>query len=108
VHIDHVIPFSLWGNNDLWNLLPTHKKYNSQKSDLIPSISLLEGRRDQIISYWELLEDCFKYRFNKEIEYNLLDYKRQDASMDNVFAKLIKKCKYLIDVRGFSEWTLKV
>jgi len=108
VHIDHVIPFSLWGNNDLWNLLPAHKRYNSQKSDLIPSISMLESRRDQIISYWELLENYFKYRFNKEIEYNLLDSKRQNTSMDNIFAKLIKKCEYLIDVRGFSEWTLKV
>ena len=108
VHIDHVIPFSLWGNNDLWNLLPAHQRYNSQKSDLIPAISLLENRKEQIISYWELLENGFNYRYNKEIEYNLLDSKRLDTSMDTIFNKLIKKCEYLIDVRGFSEWNLKV
>lgn len=35
--VDHVIPFSLWGSNDLWNLMPTHSKVNCQKSDMLPA-----------------------------------------------------------------------
>lgn len=31
--IDHVIPFALWHNNDIWNLLPAAPAVNTQKSD---------------------------------------------------------------------------
>jgi len=48
LHIDHVLPFSLWKNNDFWNLMPTHKKVNLNKKDMIPSPSLLE-RREEVI-----------------------------------------------------------
>ncbi|MDB4517018.1 methyltransferase domain-containing protein, partial [Crocinitomicaceae bacterium] len=34
--VDHVLPFSLWRNNDLWNLLPAHPRVNGQKSDRLP------------------------------------------------------------------------
>lgn len=50
--IDHVIPYSLWFNNDLWNLLPSLEKVNSQKSDKLPTNSLIQKRKDQIIYYW--------------------------------------------------------
>jgi len=102
-----MIPYSIWGNNDLWNLLPSYQRVNSQKKDLIPSIKLIENRKENIINYWELLEDNFRYRFNKEAEYNLLDSRRDSASMDVLFEKLLSKCEYLIDVRGFSEWNLR-
>ncbi len=26
--VDHLLPYSIWGNNDLWNLLPADKKIN--------------------------------------------------------------------------------
>lgn len=35
--IDHLLPFSVWKNNDLWNLLPADIKINGQKSDKIPT-----------------------------------------------------------------------
>ena len=43
--VDHVIPFALWGNNDLWNLLPAHPAVNGEKSDRLPSGELLMSRR---------------------------------------------------------------
>jgi hypothetical protein len=108
VQVDHVIPFSVWQNNDLWILLPAHRRYNMQKRDLIPSISLLENRREQIVSCWEALAEGFRYRFNKEMEINLLDKKIENASWDSVFEKLVDKCRFLIEVRGFSEWEPRV
>jgi hypothetical protein len=108
VQIDHMIPFSIWQNNDLWNLVPSHRRYNIQKRDLIPSISLLENRKEQIITYWEALEQSFWYRFKKEMEINLLNKKRQDMSWDSIFERLIDKCRFLIEVRGFSEWEPRV
>jgi len=108
IQIDHMIPFSIWQNNDLWNLLPAHRRYNIQKRDMIPSLSLLETRKEQIISYWEALAEGFRYRFNKEMEINLLDKKLENLSWDSIFEKLVDKCRFLIEVRGFSDWEVSV
>ena len=70
--IDHVIPFDLWHNNDLWNLLPASKTANSKKSNKLPSTDILRSRKDCIIGYWELLRDKDKQRFDKEAETLLL------------------------------------
>ena len=36
--VDHAIPFSLWGNNDLWNLLPADADINARKSDKLTAL----------------------------------------------------------------------
>lgn len=70
--IDHVIPFSVWRNNDLWNLLPAQKKVNSDKRDHIPSPDFIEKRKDDILNYWELVNESQPQRFRKEIQVALL------------------------------------
>ncbi|WP_322496677.1 HNH endonuclease domain-containing protein [Chloroflexus sp.] len=52
--IDHVIPYAVWGNNDLWNLLPTLPQVNLAKSDALPARPLLIKRKDVIIGYLSL------------------------------------------------------
>ena len=64
--IDHVIPFDLWHNNDVWNLLPSSELANSKKSNKLPSAQLLQARRDYIIGYWEILRTENQYRFDQE------------------------------------------
>jgi SAM-dependent methyltransferase len=66
--VDHVIPFDLWHNNDVWNLLPASKNANSKKSNKLPSSELLRDRRDNIIGYWEMLREKNAERFDKEAE----------------------------------------
>lgn len=53
--VDHLIPFSVWKNNDLWNLLPSQSTTNNQKRDKIPSPDLIERRKDLILYYWDLI-----------------------------------------------------
>jgi len=108
LHIDHLIPFSLWQNNDLWNLLPSHQRINTQKHDLVPSLPLLEKRRSTIIDYWIALKEHNPHRFQKETRISLIGNKSMDDSLDTAFNQLKEKCRYLIEVRGLSEWTLKV
>ena len=43
--IDHVIPFTLWKSNDLWNLLPVDPSINRKKRDKLPTRSLLIKKR---------------------------------------------------------------
>jgi hypothetical protein len=49
--VDHVIPFDLWHNNDVWNLLPASKTANSKKSNKLPSTDILRLRKDCIVGY---------------------------------------------------------
>ncbi len=64
--IDHVMPYSLWRNNDLWNLLPSHPKVNGDKSDKLPTRELLRARRDAIAHCWTLAREAFPRRFAAE------------------------------------------
>ncbi len=53
--VDHAIPFALWGNNDLWNLLPAAPAVNNAKRAKLPERAVIERRRDAIVEAWETL-----------------------------------------------------
>lgn len=65
--VDHVIPFSLWHNNDLWNLLPCDARVNGSKSDKLPERGLLFQRRDAIVFCWEQVRQRHERRFDHEL-----------------------------------------
>jgi hypothetical protein len=100
--VDHVIPFSVWKNNDLWNLLPSHPKTNSQKKDKIPSVSLIARQKDLIVHYWEILLAHQPGRFEKEIQVSLLGNHgfRSSNWQNQALEQLQKSCGYLIEKRG--------
>jgi hypothetical protein len=102
--IDHVLPFSVWFNNDLWNLLPSDKKINNQKRDKIPSPKLIKKRADAIIGYWKLYERQWKHRFNNELYVSLLNDNRSDYLYEEALESLLKKASYLIYDRGFNSF----
>lgn len=66
--VDHAIPFSLWKNNDLWNLFPSNSKVNGNKSDKLPTNDLIMKRKECIIYYWELIRNKYPARFEYEAE----------------------------------------
>lgn len=61
--VDHATPFSLWHNNDVWNLLSATKTANNAKRDKLPSRELVFARKDCIIHYWEQMKDAYEHRF---------------------------------------------
>ena len=65
--VDHVIPFSLWHCNDLWNLLPADPRENGKKSDKLPERSLLFQQKDVIVFYWEKVRERHERRFDFEL-----------------------------------------
>lgn len=69
--VDHVIPFSLWGNNDLWNLVPTDPKTNNAKSDKLPTSELLEDRQAVIVESWEILRSEMPESFDLQAQHLL-------------------------------------
>lgn len=106
MHVDHMLPFAKWKNNDLWNLLPALNKVNGNKSDMIPSCSLLERREDIIMDYWGQLNQVYPVQFEREMTISLLGKKpaEQKNRKEEAFANLVKKADYLIEVRGYEAW----
>lgn len=103
--IDHIIPFSVWKNNDLWNLLPAHPKINNAKRGMIPSPDLIHKQRELITHYWSMIYEHKTLRFQKELQVALLGYEQTDSWHDPAINQLRQSCEYLISVRGFEAWS---
>ncbi len=104
--VDHMIPFSVWKNNDLWNLLPSQAKTNNHKRDKIPAVDLVERQKDLILHYWELIFENQPKRFQKEIQVALLGNEPFSSYQDTAIKQLQSSCEYLISNRGYEEWNI--
>ena len=98
--VDHVLPFSIWRNNDLWNLLPSSKKINNQKRDRIPTPSMIQDCRVRIIDNWNLLYSKNQSRFTNEIEAGLLGHPVATGWQKEALSKLQENAEYLIKKLG--------
>lgn len=103
--VDHVLPYTLWKNNDLWNLLPALSTLNNQKRDSIPSRSLLKARRDVIITHWQGLKTEFGPRFDRDAQ-TLMG--RQSFDPGNwklsLYSRLSEACEVTATQRGAHRW----
>lgn len=104
--IDHLIPFSIWKNNDLWNLFPAQTKINNQKRNKIPSSNTIEKRKELIIYYWELVKEHQPERFNREIKISLLGNNLYTDWKITALNQLKSSCDFLINNRGYEEWNI--
>lgn len=104
--IDHMIPFSVWKNNDLWNLLPSDSKINNQKKDKIPKPEIIERQKNLIIDYWGIIYEHQSKRFQKEIQVALLGNHSFDSWKISGITQLQNSCNYLIENRGFEGWKI--
>jgi hypothetical protein len=104
--IDHLIPFSVWKNNDLWNLLPSDSRINNQKRDKIPTPQIIERQKNLIVDYWGIIYEHQTKRFQKEIQVALLGNNSFDSWKNSGIAQLQNSCNYLIENRGFEGWKI--
>jgi len=108
MHIDHMIPFSVLNNNDLWNLMPSTSAMNSKKKDKIPSPQLLERKdvKERIIDGWSELQRAHQGQFRSEIQLALLGNKvfREKTWKNASYENLIVMCHHMIDLRGLDPW----
>lgn len=102
--IDHIIPFTIWKNNDLWNLLPASPSANNKKRDKIPSPALLDAQQELIRHYWGLLYAHKQQRFQQELQQTLLGYSQPGDWQGLALNQLKNSCDYLINTRGLEGW----
>jgi hypothetical protein len=102
--VDHVIPFSLWHCNDLWNLLPCDAGVNGGKSDRLPEHGLLVQRKDAIVFYWESVRQRYERRFDHELV-NFTGKKPEAGNWQNPgFERLVEAVEVTAIQRGAERW----
>lgn len=101
--VDHALPFALWRNNDLWNLLPSHKTVNGQKSDKVPSTDLLAKCRDAIVFNWKILRQEQQQLFEFELN-RLLGETHPTGWEAPLFDYLKRNSEYGVFLRGVQSW----
>jgi SAM-dependent methyltransferase len=102
--VDHVIPFSLWHCNDLWNLLPCDVRVNGSKSDKLPERGLLFRRKDAIVFCWENVRQRHERRFEQELM-NFTGEKQMAANWQNgAFQQLVEAVEVTAIQRGAERW----
>jgi len=105
--VDHVMPFSMWRNNDLWNLLPVDPKVNSNKKDKIPTRDLLFKRRDCVVEYWRILRDSMRQRFDHEVSWFVSDASLLEKGWEgSMFNSLMEAVEVTALQRGCERWEL--
>lgn len=104
--VDHLIPFALWGNNDLWNLVPAHAAVNSHKSDKLPAGALLLERRDPIVDSWSLLREAMPEAFDLQVVHLLGSTPQRGGDWrGELFARLREAVEVTALQRGVERWT---
>ncbi|HNQ88797.1 MAG TPA: methyltransferase domain-containing protein [Verrucomicrobiota bacterium] len=103
--VDHAIPFALWRNNDLWNLLPASRCANNDKRDRLPTRSLFKRRKDCIVGYWTLMREGHPDRFVFEIGRLLGPEGDTRSNWENrLFNAVSEAIEYTAIQRGVERW----
>ena len=104
MNIDHLIPFSLTRNNDLWNLLPTTMTANQRKKAKVPTPKVLQEKKKHIMYYWSLMRAEYANRFDTEIQISLTGFRKDKVTLEDAFKALTNWCDRLIS-KGYEEWS---
>ena len=103
--VDHAIPFSLWRDNSLWNLLPASPQVNNAKRDKLPGIDLIEKRKDSLIYHWEIMKGSHDARFRRDaskiISAGELDWRNWKETLFSGFLEAVETTAVK---RGAERW----
>jgi SAM-dependent methyltransferase/SOS-response transcriptional repressor LexA len=105
--IDHAMPFSLWRNNELWNLFPADPAINSQKSDKLPTYVILNRRREAIIDYWQGLNESLGEQFSRGAQTLLGRDSFAHQNWENrLFSRFVEAFEITAAQRGAPRWEI--
>ena len=102
--VDHMFPFAVLKNNDLWNLFPASSTINNSKRDKIPTAAKLKQQKTAIQRYWKLMSRAYPQRFFQELKLSLTGIETSDDWPEIAFGKLLNLSDYLIHTRGCRPW----
>ncbi len=87
--------------------MPVTNQVNMDKRDKIPSPEFIEQRKSALKHYWNLLQKEHPRKFDRELAISLTGVIDPASDWQEIAVqKLIEKCRYYIEVRGFDAWSL--
>jgi len=99
--IDHMLPFSIFMNNNYWNLLPAKPEVNNNKRDKIPSPDIIESSKERILYYWNIYKNNFEYfDIQRNISLGYFD------NEDSYILQLKKKSEFFINKLGYIPFSI--
>jgi SAM-dependent methyltransferase/SOS-response transcriptional repressor LexA len=105
--IDHAMPFSLWRNNELWNLFPADPAINSKKSDKLPTYAILNRQRGVIIDYWQGLNNALGEQFSRGAQILLGRDSFAPQNWENqLFSRFVEAFEITAAQRGAPRWEI--
>ncbi len=104
--VDHVLPYSIYANNDLWNLLPASKKENGSKSDMLVSTELINKQKSQIITYWEYMKENAIDRFEHEVYSSFNLDPISNSWKDKLILAISEQLEITSSIRGLKRWKI--
>ena len=106
LEIDHCFPWSRWPNNDFWNLLPTSKKVNGQKSDRLPAAETLNDAQNRMVDWWNSawIGTPNEEQFFMEASYSLPGLSSEMQSLNEVFHAIRHQRVRLKQDQQIPEW----
>lgn len=105
--VDHIIPFSLWHNNDLWNLVPSDQQVNKRKRDKIITRETLHHCEDRIVHYWQIQNKTNPERFQNEVSRTLLGSQIPRNNWERPALTALAEAVELVAIqRGVERWEL--
>jgi len=108
--VDHVIPYIYWGNNDLWNMIPSLSRINRSKSDKMPSEKAIRQQRNQFYFYWDLYHAKFPQLFATQINRALgckLDSEKPGINWkETALDKMVEKVETFTKRLGVQVWKI--
>jgi hypothetical protein len=102
--VDHLIPFSLWFSNELWNLVPTSREANREKADRLVARQTLMRSKDLVIGCWEVLREASPQRFDWEVQRSLSGSGGGAGWQEPAFSGLLENVETVAVQRGMERW----
>lgn len=104
LEIDHVLPWSLWRNNELWNLVPASRHINNEKSDQLPERQFLKSRRPAFLEAWQRMHLAAPSRFMREAEGQIGRHVAANLDLDELFDVMTESVERTRIQRGLGWW----
>lgn len=111
--LDHFLPWSWVGHNQLWNLIPVAKSLNSDKGDRLPPAKLIGKLADAHHQALTIAREIKPVGWKKTLDEYRLGLRANDEVLQdkeklrNAYAGTIGPMLKLAQRQGFSDWKRK-
>lgn len=104
--MDHILPYSIFYNNDLWNLVPAAPAVNNKKSDQIITLETLNISKERLLAYWDYVANTKRDQFASELKSTLRIDTKNTAWHNQLFTAVSRQADITAQHRGLTRWSL--